>query len=238
NLSIPDGWWDEGYLGDNGWAIGWGEQYEDIEYQDNIESQALYNLLEASVKPLFYERTADDLPRQWIGMMKRSIGTICPVFNSHRMVSDYVEKFYVDAARNSELLRQDDYRALKEMVAWKRGIARDWGGIRILDVQAPDQGNAKKGEAERVVVTVDTAGHAPEELRLEVIHGPLDLWDNFKVRHVTRLSGTAESDNGSRAVFSGEIPLNHTGLYGYVVRITPRHPNLAYARRFRYTLRG
>ena len=90
-MSVFDGWWDEGYLGDNGWAIGSGEEYEDPDYQDDIESKELYDLLEQSVIPLFYERGIDDVPREWIRVVKRSLSTICPIFNSHRMVTDYVE---------------------------------------------------------------------------------------------------------------------------------------------------
>ena len=76
SLSILDGWWDEGYQTDNGWAIGSGEEYENTEYQDEIESRDLYDLLEQSVVPLFYERGIDDIPRDWISMIKRSITSV------------------------------------------------------------------------------------------------------------------------------------------------------------------
>ena len=91
NLSILDGWWCEGYSGDNGWAIGAGEEYTDNDrtYQDDIESRTIYDLLEQEIVPLYYNRSADGLPRGWINYMKNAIKTVCPVFNTHRQVEEY-----------------------------------------------------------------------------------------------------------------------------------------------------
>ena len=98
NCSILDGWWCEGYDGTNGWAIGRGEDYTDLEYQDDVESRALYDLLEKHIVPEFYERRADNLPRGWIKRMKRTIRTLGWRFNADRMVMDYTLKCYVPAA--------------------------------------------------------------------------------------------------------------------------------------------
>lgn len=239
NLSVLDGWWDEAYLGDNGWAIGSGEEYDNPMYQDDIESRALYDLLEETVKPLFYERGADDLPREWIGMMKRSIGTICPEFNSHRMVSDYVQTSYVPGALTSEALAADNYRALREMVAWKKGLLEDWDKITVTSVEMKNEAEAVKGKDVEVVVGIDTVGHDASEFDVELLHGPIDLWENFKVRHVTplRAAESGTSANGT-VFFSGLIPLGSTGLYGYVVRVTPKHPNLPFSQRLNLVRRG
>jgi starch phosphorylase len=233
NLSILDGWWNEAYLGDNGWAIGWGEEYEDPAYQDDVESRALYDLLDASVAPLFYERGVEDLPREWIKMMKRSVITLCPMFNSHRMVSQYVEDCYVPVANNSLQLLHEGYKVLRDMVAWKRNIKEDWQNIAIVNVEVRDQDRAVKGKEAELIVSVDRAGHRPDELTVEVVHGPLDLWDNFKVRYITRLNPwNSESSDAGPVKFGGFIPLSYTGLYGYEVRITPAHPNLPFSQRF------
>jgi starch phosphorylase len=239
NVSILDGWWDEGYIGDNGWAIGRGEEYNDTQYQDEIESRALYDLLEESVKPLFYEKGVDDLPREWIRLMKRSIRTICPVFNSHRMVSEYVETCYVPAAKASSELRVDSFAALRGMVAWKKKMENDWNRIAIRKVEILDETLAKKGKPVEVIVSVDTAGHNPNEVKAELLHGPIDLWENFKECQVTRLTPDLSrpgTDGG--IIFSGLMPLTYTGLYGYMVRLTPEHPNLPFSQSFDLVHRG
>ena len=238
SLSILDGWWDEGYLGDNGWAIGSGEEYDNPEYQDQIESRDLYDLLEQSVAPLFYERGIDDIPRDWISMMKRSITTICPEFNSHRMVSDYIEGSYVPCATNSEVLRKNDFGLLKEMVAWKKQIARDWPNLKILDVTVDDRTHAIKGRQLDVSVTIDTAGHNPDELKVEIFHGPINTYEEFKVRNVTVLENFKRAQTNGSFVFSGKIPLMYSGLYGYTVRITPYMPYLPVSESYELILRG
>ncbi|MEW6352102.1 MAG: alpha-glucan family phosphorylase [Thermodesulfobacteriota bacterium] len=232
NLSILDGWWDEGYAGDNGWAIGLREEYKDLNYQDEIESRALYDILGEGVKPMFYELGADDLPREWIQMMKRSLASACPAFNSHRMVCDYIEGFYVPAARSSAQLKAGNYQVLREMVAWKKRMREDWDRISIAKVELRNEAQACKGKELGVEVSLDTAGHGPEELTVELIHGPMTIRQEFRVRHVTRLVPVGpDPSDGERVLFSGNIPLGYTGLYGYRLRVTPNHPNLAFSHR-------
>lgn len=239
NLSILDGWWDEGYQRDNGWAIGDGEEYDNPDYQDDVESRALYDLLEENVVPLFYDRGIDEVPRGWIRMMKKSIQTICPVFNAHRMVSDYVETCYVPAAENFAQLRVENYSALRNMVDWKRKIAEDWHRVSIKSISVANNGDAVQGKDVEVLVSVDTAGHLSDEFRLELLHGPVDLWENFKVRHTTFLQATGpDPQNTGCILFSGRMPVSHTGLYGYVVRITPEHPNLSFSKSYDLVVRG
>ena len=239
NLSVLDGWWDEAYQGDNGWAIGLREEYENPEQQDEIESRALYDLLDQTVKPLFYERGVDDLPRRWIRMMKQSIQTICPQFSSLRMVSDYIQSVYVPSARKSAELRRSNYAALREMVTWKTGLRDDWSNIRVLSVAVRDEANVVKGKDVEVTVGVDTAGHKPTEIKVELIHGPLDLRDTLKIRYVSSLEPkTTDPGDESAVEFFGHIPLNHTGLYGYGVRVTPNHPNLPLSQVFGLVHRG
>jgi starch phosphorylase len=155
------------------------------------------------------------------------------------MVSDYIETSYVPCAVTSEELRADNYRVLKEMVAWKKGIKDDWGKIAVNSVEVRNEGRAVKGKDVEVFVTVDTAGHHPSELNVELLHGPIDLWENFKVRLITSLRADESSPpNNGNVLFSGLIPLSHTGLYGYVVRVTPRHPNLPSSQRLDLVHRG
>ena len=226
-LSVLDGWWDEGYDGDNGWAIGSGEEYDNPDYQDEIEGKELYDLLEQNVVPLFYERATDDVPRDWIAVMKRSLSTICPIFNSHRMVSDYVESSYVPCAMDFKALSADNYSRLKDLVQWKKNIERSWAKIEIRDVTVSNDSEYLKGKNVDVQVRISSAGHGPDELKVELLHGPIDLWDKFKTRNVKRLDPAADSshENGD-LIFKGEIPLTQTGLYGYGVRVTPKFPAL------------
>src|SRR5262249_49951097 len=88
NFSILDGWWDEAYDRHVGWAIGQGEVYSDTDYQDKVESDAIYNLLEKEIVPLFYDRDGGDVPRGWVARMKASMRNLTPVYNTNRMVAE------------------------------------------------------------------------------------------------------------------------------------------------------
>src|SRR4029079_5507392 len=137
NLSILDGWWCEGYDGDNGWAIGAGEEYTDLIYQDEVESRALLDLIEQDLVPTFYKRGSDGLPREWIRRMKRSIMTLVPVFNTNRMVEEYTVRCYLPSHRRAAALSADHLRAAKDLAAWRRRVAGIWNQVRVESVEAP-----------------------------------------------------------------------------------------------------
>jgi len=101
NLSVLDGWWAEAYQPEVGWAIGDGEAAVDHAAQDDREARSLYELLENGVVPAFYDRDADGIPRRWTAMMKASIRVLAPVFNTHRMVREYTESYYLEAGKSS-----------------------------------------------------------------------------------------------------------------------------------------
>lgn len=100
NCSVLDGWWCEGYQADangkgiNGWAIGEDANTSDQELQDRIDSESLYRLLEEEIVPLYYDRDKDGIPHGWVQMMKASIKTNSPLFNTDRMIADYVTQMY------------------------------------------------------------------------------------------------------------------------------------------------
>ena len=119
NLSVLDGWWCEGYQQDNGWAIGAGEDYEDQAYQDEVESTALYDLLENEIVPTFYERSSDDVPREWTRIMKNSMRTVNAEFNTNRMVEEYTERFYIPCVENAARLSDDDFARARELADWR-----------------------------------------------------------------------------------------------------------------------
>lgn len=101
-LSTLDGWWREGFNGQNGWSIGLDQDYESQEQQDQIDAQSLYDQLENQIVPLFYHtRTNSTLPLEWVAMMKQSMRTLIPQFCMRRMVKEYVQQLYVPAMKNS-----------------------------------------------------------------------------------------------------------------------------------------
>jgi starch phosphorylase len=102
HLSVPDGWWHEGYNGKNGWVIGNFPDNFEANTEDKMDAEALYHLLEEEIVPLYYARDVDGVPHDWIHMVKESIISIVPIFCARRMLKEYTERMYVPAARNSK----------------------------------------------------------------------------------------------------------------------------------------
>ncbi|MBN1442469.1 MAG: alpha-glucan family phosphorylase, partial [Planctomycetes bacterium] len=174
NVSILDGWWAEGFSGENGWSIGNGEEMDDHTYQDEMESRMLYDILENEVVRLFYHRGPDDVPREWVARMKASLMSICPHFNTNRMVEEYAERFYLPAALNSNMLAKDDFREARSLAAWKSFVAEHWSEVAILSVEADTTRELEIGSELPIEVRVLLGSFRPEDISLEVLHGPLD----------------------------------------------------------------
>ena len=164
NCSILDGWWVEGYAADLGWAIGRGETYNDTGYQDHIEGQALYDILEKQIIPLFYARGVENTPHEWIARMKNCMRKLAPVFSTNRMVRDYAEKFYVPAFMRGQLLAADGLKRAIELATAKDSLRHRWGAIKIVAVHPSGNGHFKVGEAMQVEAMVDLPGIDPAEL--------------------------------------------------------------------------
>ena len=116
NLSILDGWWDEWYDGDNGWAIPTADGVEDADQRDDLEADALYDLIENQVAPRFYDRDADGLPTRWIEMVRHTLASLGPKVLAARMVREYVERLYTPAAGSSRAMN-DSYEGADELAA-------------------------------------------------------------------------------------------------------------------------
>ena len=230
NCSILDGWWAEAYDPDAeaGWAIGKGEDYNDPGYQDYVEAGALYSLLEEEIIPLFYNRNTDGLPRGWVKRIKNSMRTHCPVYNTHRMVREYAEKFYFPAAARYQKLRENELQKARSLVSWKEHIRKEWAAVKIerVETPAPDNGGTfKVGVPLEVSAHVRLGGLSPQEVKVEAYHGHLD------VAHEITKGGAAplkwQGDEGGLHHFAGEIVWSGSGLQGFHVRVLPTHPDAA-----------
>jgi starch phosphorylase len=220
NLSIIDGWWAEGFLGDNGWAIGQGTEYEDLEYQDEVESRALMGLLEQEVIPLFYRRGADDLPHDWIAVMRASIRTVCPNFNTNRMVREYLERYYLPAAMQWHFLTADGAREARELVQWRDLVARVWHQLQIIEVSTGGQTEVPVGGDLSVQVKVKLGELTPRDVTVELFHGPLDSEGRILDGQVVCMSHQKQMDGGVQ-LFTGQIPCSASGDHGFSVRVLP-----------------
>jgi starch phosphorylase len=224
NVSVLDGWWCEGYAPDVGWAVGSGEVYKDPEEQDQVECDALYNLLENEIVPLFYERDKGGLPRGWIGMMKASMRTLGAAFNTARMVREYAERFYIPAHRVGTRLAKDAFASAKELSAWRSRVAAEWSRVSMRVDGAAPSGDLLVGSRVAVTVRASLGALSADDVAVEICYGMLD--PAGEVRDGEVIGARHEGREGSEEIFRAEIPCRASGRFGFAARVIPRHPDL------------
>ncbi|NDY41927.1 glycosyltransferase family 1 protein [Dissulfurirhabdus thermomarina] len=227
NLSILDGWWVEGYQGDNGWAIGAGEEYDDHNYQDDVESRLLYELLENTVVPMFYTRNSQNIPVEWVATIRNSIKSIAPFFNTNRMVEEYANSAYLPKIDTWHNLEKEQWREAKEICTWKKAVQQKWSGVSITDVQLPMEGTPKVGDRLPIRAAVEMDGLSPEEVRVEAYIGRLDAEGNIPEGHALPLLYTGErSERGH--LYQGHLLCLSSGRIGLTLRCYPYRKGLSH----------
>ena len=226
NVSIPDGWWAEAYNSRVGWSVGHGEDYTDTGYQDHVEALALYDTLEKEVVPLFYDRSGGGIPRAWIARIKNSMRELCPVFNTHRMVSEYAERFYFPASLRHDALMSDGLARAKSLVAWKLCMREEWSKVKIESVETKEAGKltVRAGMPLHITAQVRLGGLQPSDVAVQVYHGMLDINHNIASDASTDMLTWQGGAEGLHT-YAGEIPCQRAGQQGFAVRVIPTHPD-------------
>ena len=226
NCSILDGWWDEAYRHDIGWSIGHGEEYAEQDWadQDHIESQALYNLLEQDIVPLFYRQARDGLPRDWIRRVKRSMSRLAPVFNTHRMVQQYTENFYIPRYLVSQDMSASGFAGTAQFADWNAKLDQVWSDVTVLEVDI-DSGDVEIGSIAEVRAKVCLGALKPCDVRVQLYYGMLDTMGNIREGQSVDMAIISENDDNI-FTFVTDHTYDTTGNVGLSVRILPYHDYL------------
>ncbi len=227
NVSTIDGWWNEAYTPEIGWAIGKGEEYANLDYQNHVEANALYDLLEREIIPLFYQRGRDGLPRQWISMMKRSMRNLCHFFNTDRMVKEYARKFYLPAIDEFESLKKEGFGEVKDCVRWIAKLRQLWGSVRIEEVTAEITGEERVGSRIPVIARVNLGGLDPADVTVEVYFGELDPFEKIAKPEIIEM--LPESQVDGIHIYRALIPCREGGNQGLTARVIPSRKRFKHA---------
>ena len=225
NLSIRDGWWDEWFDGENGWAIPSAEGVEDPDHRDDLEAAALYDLIETEVAPRFYDVDSSGVPRRWVELLRHTLTSLGPKVQATRMVRDYVQQLYRPAAISGRALNAD-YDGAIELSRWKGRVRSAWSQVKIEHVESTTPDEFEMGQTLHLRAFVTLGSLHPEDIDVQVVHGRVDDSDQLREPSVTSLTMT-ESYEPGRFRFEGDVRLDRTGAFGYTVRIVPRHKLLA-----------
>ncbi|CAB4978293.1 unannotated protein [freshwater metagenome] len=227
NLSILDGWWDEWFDGENGWAIPTADGVDDADRRDDIEADALYGLIEKAVAATFYDVDEARIPRRWIGMVRHTLRTLGPKVLSTRMVREYVLRLYLPAGSSSREMEASGFALAREVCAWKQRERSQWPLLRVDHVEADGVGDSVSlGTPITVRAFVSLGELTPDDVLVQVVHGRVDADDRFIApRHAAMQPAEAFEPGGWE--YRLTLPLEQNGPFGYTVRILPHHAGLA-----------
>lgn len=222
NLSILDGWWDEAYTPEVGWAIGSGEVYADTAYQDSVESNAIYDILEKDIVPLFYDVGSDGIPRKWISKMKMSLSRLVPLFNTDRMVHEYYSQCYQPALERNSMLRENGAEKARELTLWKKKVSDNWDSIKIVEVTSDGTKMYEVGDTLEVRAVILLGKLEPADVTVELYTGLVDATGSLV--DASPIAMNWKEKKRENHVFVGTIPFGKSGKIGYSLRILPAHP--------------
>jgi glycogen phosphorylase len=226
NLSILDGWWDEADYVKTGWPIDNREVYSDEEYQDEVESNSFYDLLEQEIVPLFYDRDKEGLPRKWVAKMKDAIRLNCPTFNTSRMLRDYANIGYFPASDRNGVVTDNSYQAGKDLAHWKEKMLKQWAHLKItsVDVSAPEDINVNQSIAVKSLINLGNL--EPHDIQVELYKGAIDT--NGKIVDADTAVMTYQGkDSTGNSLYTTEVAYSASGLQGLSLRVLPHNPHLS-----------
>lgn len=229
NLSVRDGWWDEWFDPDFGWEIPTADgSAVDEDRRDELESNALYALIEDRVAPRFYDRSAQGLPDRWIEMVRSTLVNLGPRVLAGRMVREYTERLYAPAARARRALEPG---AARELARWKAEVRAAWPDVAVDHVESVTDtaagGSAELGATLALRARIALGGLEPDDVEVQVVAGRVDSGDAIADAQTFPLKPAGGQDLEDRWLYEGPLALDRTGPYGYTVRVLPAHPLLA-----------
>jgi starch phosphorylase len=241
NLSVLDGWWDEMYDGENGWAIPTANNDASPEERDDIEAAALYELLETQVAPKFYGLTVSagagaagpsqsglqKVPTHWVSMIKHTMTHLGPAVSADRMLQDYVNILYRPAAIAGRHASANNFAEAKALAAWCSRIRAAWPQVQVEHVDSVGVSEDPQiGDDLQVNAYVALHSLRPEDVAVEVAYGRAEDSDELTDITVTELKSVEDLGKG-RYLFSGTLVIDRSGSFGYTVRVLPKHEGLA-----------
>lgn len=220
NLSILDGWWCEGFRMDRGWSIGSGEDYEDPDYQDAMESQALFNILENEVIPVFYDRKRGNPPINWVEMMKASMKMAMSEFSSDHMVREYSRRYYHPALANLRNLTADNGSKAKDLARTLSRLESLWSGIKLMNLQMVTDSEFKVGDQFSLTLEACLGDLKPEEVEVQIYHGRLRRSGHLEGSRPETMQMVQQIEPGCY-LYKISVDCTDSGQFAYTARVIP-----------------
>jgi phosphorylase/glycogen(starch) synthase len=233
HFSVLDGWWAEGYREGAGWALPEERSYDNQHYQDEMDAETIYSLLENEITQMFYNQRTNNVPLKWVSYIKNSIAQVAPNFTMNRMFIDYEEKFYNKLNERAEKMKADDLALIRDLSSWKRFVLRHWDGINIVGFRHPDVsrepvslGDTYKAELVLELNELDTS-----DIGVEIVIPDFSYGEDQEAITYSKEFDLVKQENG-QAFYSIDVSPARPGVLNYGIRIFPKHVSLPHRQDF------
>ncbi|WP_424655552.1 alpha-glucan family phosphorylase [Capnocytophaga leadbetteri] len=231
HFSVLDGWWVEGYREDAGWALPMERAYENQQYQDEMDAEMIYNIIEDEIAPAFYDKNKDGISSRWCGLIKNTIAKVAVNFTTTRMLTDYENQYYFPMTERVTKLKDNRFNLAIQLSDWKRRVTQEWDNIKVVDFKVPNRneqiisiGKTYKGE-----ITLDVSELDPKDVGVEVV---VAEQKDEKIKVLSTSEFNLVSHEGSRATYQIEIASEYPGALHLAIRIFPKNEHLPHRQDF------
>ena len=232
NFSVLDGWWAEGYRPNAGWALQEESTYDNPLFQDELDAETIYSILEEEIVPAFYKLNDRDIPEEWVSYIKNTISEIAPHFTMKRQLDDYIRLYYNPMFKRSRIMAGKNYEMARHIASWKRKVTRGWDSIEVLSIKTPssNQKPLSLGEAFKAEIVLDLNELSGTDVGIEVVFGK-KINDEVKEPDFIE-EMTLDRAEKNIVSFTCNIPINQAGVYDFVFRLFPKSPLLPHRQDF------
>lgn len=232
NFSVLDGWWAEGYTPNAGWAIQEARTYGNQAFQDELDTETIYQILEDEILPMYFETDEQGVSQKWVSHIKNTIANIAPHYTMKRMLDDYYEKFYGKLFERSKMIRSDHFKMAEKISNWKKEISAKWDQMEVISVRLPDSSSSPMSLGDKLNVEIQlNTNHIPaNNIGIDIVIGQNGGDGEKEISHVEELK--LKNSSGTKATYSGNLTLNMSGMYNFAFRIFPKAEFLAHRQDF------
>ncbi|RPH32342.1 MAG: alpha-glucan family phosphorylase [Bacteroidales bacterium] len=226
NFSVLDGWWVEGYREGAGWAISQDNTYQQQDFQDELDAEQIYSLLENEIVPMYYTRNNEDIPEKWVSYIKKSISQVASNFTTTRMMRDYENRFYFKLFERSKRIKANDFDLAKTLSNWKKRITKAWDTLEVIQVKQFNTAFEAiiLGKEYTSELILDLGELCVNDIGVELVVADLIESNEVKIKRVHDF--ILHSLDGTRATFKLSIVPVDPGAFDCGIRIFAKNPEL------------
>ena len=232
HFSVLDGWWVEGYKPGAGWALQMERTYDNQDFQDELDSATIYNIIESEIAAQFYDKDNNGISSEWITTIKNTISEVACNFTTNRMMEDYLNQYYIPLAKRGAKLGKDDFKEAREIALWKKDMRREWNSIEIISNSKNEATNNPLvlGQERISTIVVNLGEVDPEDIGFEIVFAEQDAKGDYHVREIHEYQLTSCKDG--IATYQVNITPETTGMCEVASRMYAKNNKLPHRQDF------